>query len=326
MKAKPLITQDHLNRSKNLLHAGKIDEAYQEFNKNIAKDLQLPPILWDFAYQEYNKANAKDRDLVWGFLLNFQGKKYFLEGFYDYAIEYFTAALRITPDNASTLHNRGVAYLDRGIRDRGIPNKAIIDYAVYFEGDAHDERTDFDRAIEDFSAALGLSPEDTDTLSIRGFTYQLMGNYEKAIVDYDALIQIRPDDLKTLCALGAVYYCKGDYDRAIEYTTTAFEVNPNDCFPLYLRGIAYAKTGDLTQAIADFTAALLIKPDFTGALFSRAYSYFFNDNYEKAMEDLKAILRLEPNYDNGKLKKLFSCRSRKKQKILFGLAFHARPI
>lgn len=82
---------------------------------------------------------------------------------YQKAIEYFNAALKVSPDSYEALYNRGNAYEGKG---------------------------SYDQAIADFDAALRTRPADGRALSRRGDTYKRKGSYDQAIADYEAVLRI----------------------------------------------------------------------------------------------------------------------------------------
>ena len=50
----------------------------------------------------------------------------------------------------------------------------------------------YDAAIQAFSSAIEIIPQDYQAYNYRGVAWALKENYEKALVDYDKAIEIRP--------------------------------------------------------------------------------------------------------------------------------------
>ena len=99
----------------------------------------------------------------------------------------------------------------------------------------------------------------------RGVARSETGDYDRAIEDYTAALRIRPDAYKALSNRGGAWYKKGDYDRAIEDYTAVLGIEPDDYQALTNRGVAWGRKGDYDRAISDYTAALRIKPDYAEA-------------------------------------------------------------
>lgn len=97
-----------------------------------------------------NKANATDS-----------------RGDYDEAIELYSQALKITPNPAYVIHDRGMAYLHKG---------------------------EFDKSISDFSKAMEMNPNEKDFVAQcyndRGNAYYDAGQYEKSWQDVQKAIEL----------------------------------------------------------------------------------------------------------------------------------------
>jgi Flp pilus assembly protein TadD len=93
----------------------------------------------------------------------------------DRAIADFNEAIRLEPNNAMQLNNRGHAYIKKG---------------------------DYDRAIADYNEAIRLDPTLARAFNGRGFAYMRKGNNQQAMADYSKAIQLRPDFAAAYCNRG----------------------------------------------------------------------------------------------------------------------------
>ena len=68
------------------------------------------------------------------------------------------------------------------------------DLATAFKnrGNAYDDKGDYARAIEDYSAALAINPRDADAFNSRGTTHTALGQYDRAILDFDQAMTLNP--------------------------------------------------------------------------------------------------------------------------------------
>ena len=57
--------------------------------------------------------------------------------------------------------------------------------------------------------------------------YYYKGNYDRAIEDYTAALKIKSDNQDALYYRGRAYYKKGDYDKAINDLETLLKISPN---------------------------------------------------------------------------------------------------
>ena len=94
--------------------------------------------------------------------------------------------------------------------------------------------------------------------SNRGVAYWKKSEYDRAIADYTEAIALDPNDAIAYSNRGVAYKKKGEVDRAIADHTTAIALDPDYAIAYFNRGVAYRKKGDKEQAIADFRTALEI--------------------------------------------------------------------
>jgi tetratricopeptide (TPR) repeat protein len=167
-----------------------------------------------------------------------QGNTYYNNGDYDSAIDDYTRAIALAPNNAVAYYNRGLAYGNNG---------------------------DLGMAIADLTRAIQFDPSDDKFRQ----TLQQMQKYVAAQqaqaaqqTQADAAPPVRsfmPTD--NLIKEGNNYFGKGDYDDAISYYTSAIEREPNYALAYNNRGRAYANKGDYANARADLEKALQLDPN-----------------------------------------------------------------
>jgi tetratricopeptide (TPR) repeat protein len=125
----------------------------------------------------------------------------------------------------------------------------------------------------------------------RGKAYFNARVYSRAIEEYTKALEIAPDDGHQLYGLylyrGQSYCFEKLYDNAIRDLTTAIEINPYDVAAYAERGNAYAQKGWYAQAVADLSRGLTIKSDDGLSYLYRAQVYYQMKEYKKAWGDLK---------------------------------------
>jgi serine/threonine protein kinase/Flp pilus assembly protein TadD len=75
---------------------------------------------------------------------------------------------------------------------------------------------DYDRALEDFEAALEAVPNDFLARSSIGYIHRRQGKLDEAIADLEAAISLAPQDINLLGNLADTYRGRREFDRAIE--------------------------------------------------------------------------------------------------------------
>ncbi len=158
---------------------------------------------------------------------------------------------------------------------------------------------DWDGAMEDYTTAIDLQPENPVPRVGRANILNNLGDLESAIENYDAALLLDPDD-------GVAYLCRGicngrlgrweqarsDFDAAIR----------NSCIEAYTnRGAANLNLGRLEAAISDFSRAMDLNPLDPVACVNRAFAWEILGRPENAMRDLEAAIQLDPEYPVARL-------------------------
>ena len=130
-------------------------------------------------------------------------------------------------------------------------------------GLTHYENRDYDKAIEDATAAIRLDPNGWKAYFLRADTYKKRGNYDKAIEDYTVLIRLRTDFATAYNSRAWIYAwdLKKEFDRAIADATQAIKLEPKNASYYDTRGWAYFGKGDYNRANDDFFMALKFDPN-----------------------------------------------------------------
>lgn len=206
-------------------------------------------------------------------------------------------------------HNQAINYFNRGnaYREKGDQDRAIADYtqavgldpkyasAFNNRGDAYSKKGDQDRAVADYTRAIGLDPKKTNAYYNRGNAYRTKGDYELAIADYTQAISLDPKDPNAYNNRGFAYANKGDYDLAIANYTQAISLGPKRALVSYNnRGNAYREKGDQDLAIADYTQAIGLVPKDPTAYINRGFAFGNKGDYDRATADYNVAISLDP--------------------------------
>ena len=214
-----------------------------------------------------------------------QGVVWFQKGEYDRAVDDFSKALEMSPEESDN-------------------------YVVYYNrGRAHYKNRAYDEAIEDFTVSLRLTP---------GMNSK--GQYLPDIYD-SSMVVIKPPTPKIEYELFNVYKARGDawfykeaYQRAIDDYSLALKYGAQrKPLPSVYEGRGWARfeQGNFDGAIEDFTTALSIDSRMAQAYFGRARALSEKGNTEMALRDARMALKLRP--DNREYDDLvFDLRSSKK--------------
>lgn len=156
-------------------------------------------------------------------------------------------------------------------------------------------RHDFERALQEYSEAVRLNPEQEQFRKYRGDVYFDMKRYDDAIADYDEAARLNPGYSEAYYSRGNAYDRKSDDEKALASFDEAIRIAPEYAAAHNNRGLVYIREGKLDLALADFDAAVQRAPGFRLALDNRGRVRFFQGNYAGAADDFAAALKLKPD-------------------------------
>ncbi|MDX2141644.1 MAG: tetratricopeptide repeat protein [Chloroflexota bacterium] len=223
------------------------------------------------------------------------------------AIEAFTNALEIDPDNLDALLNRGVLYLGTGEYDRAIrdatraielspysaPAYTLRGQALYFG-----ER-DYLAAIEDFNRSIEIDPTDGGGYFLRAQAYYKLENYESAITDYTQAIALNARVTDAYLWRGLAYHQTQEYEAAIDDFTEVAALDRQNANAYFYRANSYSAIGNLDAAIEDYTRVIeLNSENVSNAYFNRGNAFRNQGNYAAAIDDYTRLIEINPQ-DSG---------------------------
>jgi tetratricopeptide (TPR) repeat protein len=199
-------------------------------------------------------------------------------------------------------------------------------FAYRSRGVALFNKSKIDRAIADFTQALGLRHNDARSYQNRGMAYYRKGEYDQALGDLKKAHALDAKLWLPYFGIGNVQFIRRNFaDAALAYTkaiqvgydqrTSPYREAQADYWrsrPYYLRGranfklattgykirdinrgFAYAGSGDLTPAITDYSSALKIFAHDPEAYFWRARAFHDSNNFDRAIADYTKAIALK---------------------------------
>ncbi len=175
----------------------------------------------------------------------------------------YDQVIKAYPSDAVAYYDRAGAYKEKADFDRAIQdytraiglNRKNSDYYRY-RADAFKAKCDYDKAIEDYTRAIGLDPGNSAYYCYRADAFKAKGDYDKAIEDYTRAIDLKLPAGRAYGSRAEIYASRGDYDRAVQDYNMIIKGHP-DLLPFYPdiykdRGDAYAAKGEYSEAAHDY--------------------------------------------------------------------------
>lgn len=166
-------------------------------------------------------------------------------------------------------------------------------------GQAYHKKGEFDKAIEDLTAAIRINPQLYLSYVARGDVFYSKQIYKSALIDYDAAIRLNPKRSVSYFNRGLIKNALGQYNGAIDDYTKAIKQQPKYVDAYVARGSAYYALGSRRNAISDYSTALEYAPRHYGALQNRGLIYRNSGSYRLAIEDFSRLIKYEPDNPNG---------------------------
>jgi len=115
------------------------------------------------------------------------------------ALQEFTEAIRLEPDNLLRYTSRAECYIrvkkyDLAMADidEALRLNSTYDEAFAERARIHSEKQEYDDAISDYTKAIDLNPSNADSFSGRATVFEKKRDYESAILDLDKAILLNP--------------------------------------------------------------------------------------------------------------------------------------
>jgi tetratricopeptide (TPR) repeat protein len=209
----------------------------------------------DLALDDFNEAITLDDQLAYAY--NNRGLVYVARGNYQQALSDYDRAIELghDPINWPSFNRENIASLTVS-PVTPMPTLApsiqpVANSASFLaEGQAAYRQEDYTKAVELFTSAIELDPNNYYPYCERAAAYYSMGDYENAIADYSAALE-RAKLAFHFVWRGNSYYAIGDYDSALNDYNSAVETDPN-FFSAYLyRSRLQHILGDSDSAFED---------------------------------------------------------------------------
>lgn len=174
--------------------------------------------------------------------------------------------------------------------------RLFISIGYYTCGFIHHILEQYMKAIEDFSRAIELDPNDYIAYHDRGIAYSKLNQHERAIADLSRTIELNPNNYRGYFNRGSIYYFLNQYERAMDDFNKAIELNPYLADAYSNRGIIYHILKQDDRALKDLNKA--IKLDLNDAVKYYNCGVFYRDlkQYKLALRKLSEAIELNPNY------------------------------
>jgi WD40 repeat protein/serine/threonine protein kinase/Flp pilus assembly protein TadD len=219
------------------------------------------------------------------------------------AVDCYTRAIGLRPDEATCWNERGVAYSRLKQKER-----ALADYIKaselkpdepqywYNRGSVQVEMGRHDKAVADYSEAIKLKPEEASCWNARGVAYGRLGQKERALADFVKASELQPKVLLYWSNRALVQVELGRHDKAIADSSEALRLKADDAYLWNLRGNAHGRLGQWNESLADHAKAAELKPESAAYWTSKGFAFAQLGQPDKAAAAFEHATTLKPDY------------------------------
>jgi len=227
---------------------------------------------------------------------------------YDAAIDAYSHALALDPDNIVARYHRGLAYtrigglssaltdLTRVIELDADPAGLYRLQALQQRGLVYARQGQLDRAIADFDVLLDRDPQAFEVAYERANARFRLQSYEQAIDDYTQVLQVDPEHIEAYLNRGRSHAALGDYPEAIRDYNRAIALKPNRAVGYSSRGQAYVRLQRYGEALADYARALELNPRDASVHNARGLLYVRIAAFPDAIDAYQHAMAIQPDW------------------------------
>lgn len=287
---------------------------------------------YDISDADYDKIIAIEPGNTFGF--KGKGRNADCRKEYQKAVDLFSYAISLDPNDDMAYSNRADAYISMGkyyeasddivkALTINFNNRIAWNLAVDFEPSAKDimltklriqqakdkvsgmwpylqatiyeNNNDFINAIKAFKESQDITASDVTLYNI-SYCYSELGEYDYALDYINRAISINSDEADNIMYKSYYQYENGQSDDAIATITTYIEKAPDDYNGYYRRAFYEDNTNKTDSAIDDYTTSITLNPENAYSYFGRADCYKKKGLNDAAIADYKKVVELDTTY------------------------------
>lgn len=224
-------------------------------------------------------------------------------GNYDAAIIALEKAVRIKPNLVQAYKALGIAHTYLGHdaeATKAIQEEVRLAFSRphldhFIKGGLHEQRGDYQSAIEEYKSAIRLKPDDGRNYYVLGNAYAKTGQDQEATGALETAVRLAPRDGDAHRELGRTYARMGRNAQAVQSLRTAIRLDPQDADAHAVLGVAYLMAQRTSEAVEVLARSVKLKPDSALAQFNLGLAHAAMKNWPQAAQAWEATTRLKPD-------------------------------
>ncbi len=158
------------------------------------------------------------------------------------------------------------------------------------------KRGEYHQAIEHYSEAMRLRPEDTGIICNLGYTFYRVGNVDEALRQYEHALRLNPGDSLALRNMGLLRCEQGRFDEALGFLQRAQPRRPDDIILLFGLGSTLTRLGRMQEASESYRIVVRMWPENAEARLALGTVLMDSGNLSDAASSFKTAIEIKPDY------------------------------
>ncbi|MCH7402988.1 tetratricopeptide repeat protein [Belliella kenyensis] len=215
------------------------------------------------------------------------------------ALDFYTEALKIDPNFADALLNRGIVQSRLNNFEAAIDDfsnilsiGSSIDSTAYFQrGLSYLDNGENYKALNDAENLLKESPESWKSYFLLGLTKERLKDYDAALKAFEKGLSYNPTNADLIVNMATILYYQKDYNRAIELLENAEKSNPEEANIYNLRSMIAFDNDRYQEALSWVEKAISINPRVSFYHNNRGLYYLFLGELDKGITDINFSIK-----------------------------------
>lgn len=162
-------------------------------------------------------------------------------------------------------------------------------------GQYANENEQYKDAIDNFTEAIHINPNDAELYFLRGMVYVSIKENDNAFQDLNKAIELEFDSAELYYNRGYLFQEQNQYSDAIRDYDIALTKKEDYGEAYYNRGLSKYNQGQEEESFTDFDEAIRLKPDYFDAYIQRGFVFRELQAYTSALDDFDKAIEINPD-------------------------------
>lgn len=210
----------------------------------------------------------------------------------DEALVYYEKALLVDPAHLSALGGKAATFIAfkkfdeaKTIYEQVLSINSNIAMAHNNIGFIHNERLEYQEALDAFTKGLIIQPDNVSILINRSNSFIGLKDYNKALEDVQKVLSIEPQNGDALANYGLILSTQRKLNEAIDIYKQALIYKPGHKEAINNLANAYIDIKQYDKALATFNEVLTMDPHFALGHWNQSLCLLLMGNYRRGFEE-----------------------------------------